>query len=536
MNFALGLMSGWISVMGTFLVIVGMGRHVGGGRQALDQLAAHGFLLLHVLLIAAHFAVPLSGWPVRILVGATAVGGLYRGRALLLRSTRSWLSLAGASLVVASASVVPVTNYDSAFYYHSMIAHLRGDQVVIGLANLHFRLGNWSGSLSLAAFLENGPWGGDGYRLANALVILLASAVVAPKAIRVVGGRSSAGDLIAVVALPLCLAEFGRSLGFFVAAPTPDTGFSLMAVLAISALVDVVTESNPSSYSDLAIWATLALIYRPTGLVFVVVGSALLALAFLRSRVVLSRRLAVLAALGVLGHLLMTTLITGFPVFPVVGLPEVTSWSVPKGIRAHHVSMISTIAREAGQPVFGPGAWSWLAPWLARNNRFLLETVSLLFAGLTLLIVTRARGVVRQLSLALGVTTPVVILWFWAAPDPRFGHGLVLAWAAIPLALACGGNCETALSRRRGVAFVGAALLAGVVTMAVGFREQVLGNSLGDLSHVGTAKQVILESNGLTFTRPRSDPGCGSAVWCTPEQISGLSVDQWGPFTVLSRE
>ncbi|NCW48887.1 MAG: hypothetical protein EBV88_05360, partial [Actinobacteria bacterium] len=58
-----------------------------------------------------------------------------------------------------------------------------------------------------------------------------------------------------------------------------------------------------------------------------------------------------------------------------------------------------------------------------------------------------------------------------------------------------------------------------------------------DQQHIGTPKQVVLETDGLTFTRPLGDPGpqCGSSLWCSPEDLSGLIVDRIGPFTALSK-
>jgi len=536
LSFLLSVLSGSTSVISVLLMSWGLGRHLNSGPHDQSQTVVQGFLILHVVLMAAHCVVPLSSWGVRVVVGLLAVTGLVRGGRIVLRPRRIWLMIVGLSLVIVALATVTVSNYDAGFYYHSTIAHLRGDNVVIGLANLHHRLGNWSGSLSLAAFLESGPWGGDGYRLANPLLILVVLIAAAPRVLRVLEGRQSTGDVVAVVAVPLCLAEFLGSPGFFVAAPTPDTGFSLIAVLAIAALVDVIVDRSDLAVAELLTWSSLALIYRPTGLVLVLLAAVVLVYALTRLQLARLARVASLAALGALAHFGMTVALTGFPVFPVSALPEIVSWSVPHDMRAYQVRIVQTIARAAGQQAVETDGWSWVGPWITRNRRFTSEVAVLLSAGLAMLCFGRHSRRLGSALLAIGVVALPVGFWFWSAPDPRFGHGLVYAWAVLPLALAVNSLVEG--SRLRPVALLAAGVVLSIALTAsiTSFLSRDLSNDLGGDAHVGTPKQIVLEAEGLVVTRPRADPGCGAALWCTPEDVSGLRVGNWRLFTVLSRD
>ena len=531
-----GLVSGALALLSVLLVIAGLGSLVVAGTSRGPQVVVCGFLLLQVALLVGHFVFPLSGWQIRSIVGLLALAGLLKGRLWRSRQSRGTAVVVGASFALAALAAASVTNYDSAFYYHSMIAHLRGDHVVFGLANLHSRLGNSSGSLSLAAFLQNGPWGGDGYRLANALVILVALIAAAPRVTRVARRRPSAGDLITVIAVPLCLVEFLRSPGFFIAAPTPDTGFSLAAILVIAAIADVVTEATESGYLDLAVWASLALIYRPTGFVLVLLAVALFTIGAIRSRAPALTRPIMLAGFAAAAHIVMTVAITGFPLYPIAAFPDIMPWSVPGQIRGNHVRLITTFAREAGDELSGSGPWSWFKPWVERNDRFVVEALILVSLGFILLFVRRRREVMRDAWILLGLAAPPVGLWFWAAPDPRFGHGLVLASAAIPLACVLRKRQDREPVYAWGNRPIGFALVMSSALVWAGFVGQSYRLALGDMSHVGTPKQIVLESDGLIVTRPRADPGCGAALWCTPEDVSGLKVGRWGPFTMLSRD
>ena len=536
MSFLLSVLSGSTSVISVLLLSWGLGRHLNSGSHDQTQTMVQGFLLLHVVFMAAHFVTPLSGWEVRVAVGLLAVTGLLRGGRIALRPRRTWLMIVGLSLASVALATVTVSNYDAGFYYHSMIAHLRGDNVVIGLANLHHRLGNWSGSLSLAAFLESGPWGGDGYRLANPLVILVVLIAAAPRVLRVLGGRQSTGDVLAVIAVPLCLVEFLRSPGFFVAAPTPDTGLSLIAVLAIAALVDVIVERSDRAAAETLTWSSLALIYRPTGLVLALLAAVVLVYALKRPQMARLARVASLAALGALAHFGMTVALTGFPVFPISTLPEIVSWSVPQDMRAYQVRIVQAIARAAGEQAVGTEGWSWVGPWITRNRRFTFEVAALLSAGVAMLGFGRHSRRLGSALLAIGVVTLPVGFWFWSAPDPRFGLGLVYAWAVLPLALAVNSLVESSRLRPIALLAAGAVLSTALVLSITSFLSKDLSNDLGGDAHVGTPKQIVLEADGLVITRPRADPGCGAALWCTPEDVSGLRVGNWGPFTVLSRD
>lgn len=496
-----------------------------------------GFLCLHVVFIVGFLLVPLSSGLLRILILTLAVIMLIRqaGR-INWRSSQAVAGVMTCAALVLTA-LTTVTNYDAGLYYHSAIAHLRSDNLVLGLANLHHRLGNWSGSFGLAAFMQSGAWSSESYRLANVVVIVVALVGVLPRVGRLRNGSARPGDVLIAIAVPLCFITVLGSPGFYIAAPTPDTGFALFSVLASAALVDAVAGRGDRAVEEMLIWSTLALFYRPTALVLLGVGVVVLTVGF-RSRQRKLNKGLLLPLVGVTAHLAVTFGLTGFPVFPVSQFPEVVSWAVPRSMREYQSRIVTTIAREAGEEISGPGNWNWLGPWASRNWRFLVETGSLLVIG-SIVVSCRCRGRDLRMALiaALLMSIPVVF-WFLMAPDPRFGFGLVYAWAAAPLALALTRAGYTTMRVRRRRLIVSVAGSAGL--LALWFVALTSGGSSDnflDQQHIGTPKQVVLETDGLTFTRPLGDPGpqCGSSLWCSPEDLSGLIVDRIGPFTALSK-
>lgn len=496
-----------------------------------------GFLSLHLLLMCGYFLVPLSSGYLRVTLFALAVvAAVKNSRRMTWRFASAATGLtACASLVV--IALTTVTNYDAGLYYHSAIAHLRSDHLVLGLANLHHRLGNWSGSLSLSAFMQSGAWSSEAYRLANVVAVMVALAGLWPRVVRLSTRIAGPGDVLAVVAVPLCLLTLLGSPGFYLSAPTPDTGFALFGALALASLVDAVTQPSDAQVEELLVWSALALVYRPTGFVLLFLGFGILG-ANLCSRRCRFHQGLLVPLITVAIHVVMTFGLTGFPVFPVSELPEVVSWAVPRSMREYQSRIVVTIAREAGEQVTGSGRWSWLSPWLSRNGRFVAEAGVLFVAGLAVM----SRGVRgRDLRVAFVVvllTSVPVAVWFLLAPDPRFGLGLVFGWAAAPLALAVT-RCKRGQIEVLHVPVlprVAAAL--GALTLSI--AAVVSGGSTTsfvDPTHLRTPKQVVLETDGLIFTRPLSDPGpqCGAALWCSPEDVSGLIIEQRGPFVSLAR-
>jgi len=535
LNVSLSVVAGAISIAGALLASWGLGCLFIKQARNWTHAIIVGFLALHVALVATYAVLPLSGWVPRFFVFVMACFGVTKVGVRRLALSRAVLAVALVVMGLVALALVPVTNYDASFYYHSMIAHLRNDNVVLGLANLHHRLGNWSGSMSLAALLESGPWGGDGFRLANPLFIAVAMIAVVPRIGRTIRGCPSAGDLLVVVATPICLARLLASPGFYLAAPTPDSGFALASILAIAAIVDAVTGAESASLVDLVVWSVLGAFYRPTGMILVVVSGVLLHHSVIRAQVGCHRGLLKMAALGVAAHMAITIALTGFPVFPVTALPDVFSWSVPREVRAYQTRLVLTIAREAGQPGAGDD-WSWIGPWLQRNKFFLRDAGVLFAGGLPLMVLSVGRERARQVATALFLVTLPVVLWFFTSPDPRFGLGSVFALSAFPVAIALSSRNGRSSVRRLGVLVAGGVASIAIASGVATLFDRDLSNDLGNDAHVGTPKQIVLEAEGLTFTRPRADPGCGAALWCTPEDVSGLRVDNRGPFTVLSRD
>jgi hypothetical protein len=552
------LLSGTLSLVSALALSLGLGLLVAGksdSRIQIEAVLSQGLLLLMILLGFLHFILPLSSVFAVALVSGLGGIGLFLYREQLREFTTSFVFLAAATafgLVYMSQAMI--TNYDPGLYYHSFVAFLRDDQIVLGLANLHSRLGNWSSSFALSAWFENGPLGNERYRLANPLLLLVVLLSLIGTFREVKRSQISPGFVIKVFGVGWVLAEFLTSPGFFIAAPTPDTGYALSSVMALASAIDMAWSSNLTSKYSALTWALISVFYRPQGFVVLFVVVLIWSFIELGRRTGVPRNLgsrcgwrpAGLVIAGIVGYVMLAVALTGHPVYPVASLPKVFSWSVPSGRRSWLSDQITWIARQGPLPESvdfrGVG---WIPDWAVRQSGLLLLVSLVVAGGATLSWRLTPPPRTPRFPVLWATTSLPVAVWFVLAPDPRFGLGPLAVFAITPgVRWLKHGGSHSLEDSRDGVLF-GASLtvflLACLLPIASEFGERVGARvplGIPEQTHLGTPQRIAADLGSVVVTRPlnTSGPECGASLWCTPEDASGLRVDTWGPFTVLSRD
>lgn len=90
-----------------------------------------------------------------------------------------WAVALAAGLVtayLAAAALGPVTNYDSGLYHLGAISYAGDYATIPGLADIYQAFGYNTSEFPFAAFLGNGPWDGQGFRMASGLIVTVMSA------------------------------------------------------------------------------------------------------------------------------------------------------------------------------------------------------------------------------------------------------------------------------------------------------------------------------------------------------------------------
>lgn len=356
-------------------------------------------------------------------------------------SRRFWPLIAAASISVvylAWAALGPVTNYDSGLYHLGAIAYAGDFATIPGLANLYFPFGYNTAQFPLAAFLGNGPWQGEGFRLLNGLLIF---AMVADLVLRY---RSrSIGTFILAVGVVVVLVPMVALGDYWVTSPSSDPAVMVITILSVSYLADGLIKRRGAS-ADLAVAAVLSVLtvtLRPLMAVYFVgvVLVVLVAQRTARRRLPAKGWLVVLGLTAVLGIAQTSRdyLLSGWLQFPL----SIYAFDVPWRSSDPLGNRIPTLgaARDPLNLWEASEGWDWLGAWVGRLpsqwEPFLLGLIIL--AALCLSVPMRDRMRWRALMAVLGPVLLVDVVWFFFSPPSfRFAWGPIFALGIIPLGFA----------------------------------------------------------------------------------------------------
>lgn len=353
-----------------------------------------------------------------------------------------WPLIAVAAIAMgylAWAALGPVTNYDTGLYHLGAIRYAGDFATIPGLANLYFPFGYNTAQFPLGAFLGNGPWQGEGFRLLNGLLLC---AMVVDLVLRY---RSrSVGTFILAVGVVVTMVPMVALDDYWVTSPTADTAVMIVTIVSVAYLADGLTRRRAGS-ADLAVAMVLAVItvtLRPLMAVYAIGVLLVVVFAQRYSARRLSPRswLTVLGIAAVLGVIqsVRDYLLSGWLQFPL----SVFAFDVPWRT-ADPVSNRTPTLGAARDPLdlwAAAEGWGWIGTWMSRLpsqwEPFLLALMILVAA--LLLIPVRSHVRWRVLVAVLAPALLVDIVWFLFSPPsfrfawgPLFAPGIVLIGFAL---------------------------------------------------------------------------------------------------------
>ena len=356
-------------------------------------------------------------------------------------------ALAVAVAYLAWAALGPVTNYDTGLYHLGAIRYAADYPTISGLANLYFPFGYNNAQFPLAAFLGNGPWGGEGYRLVNGLLF---AGLVTDLILR---GRSrTLGTYVLIVGAVVVAVPMVALDDYWITSPTSDSSVFILTMVAVAYLADGLAKAKHSpakAGSDLLVALVLAVLtvtLRPLMAVFALAMLAVVVYVQLsksprtgwpglpgRAWALWVGLAAALAAV----QSARDYLLSGWLQYPLSLWPFDVPWRAPDPVWNRTPTLGA--ARDPSDLWAATEGYAWIGPWVGRLpsqwEAYLLAL--LLIAAVIGLFTARGSLRLRVLVLALIPVITVDLLWFLVSPPSfRFAWGPLFALGVIPLAAA----------------------------------------------------------------------------------------------------
>ena len=470
-----------------------------------------------------------------------------------------WLltvALVAAVVYLAVAALGPVTNYDSGLYHLGAIHYASEFPTIPGLANLYFAFGYGNAAFPLAAFLGNGPWGDEGFRLLNGLIVSLA---VLDLLIRLRQRKITAGTYILIVGIVVSLIPLVALSDYWVTSPSQDSTVMVVTVVSVAYLADAVAEkANWLANGAVALVLSIMLVLlRPTMVTFgLSVLVALIVLSVRRREGPTSARvgsatvvLVILAGLAGIAAVARDYVLSGWLQYPL----SIHAFSVPWLAADPTQARLATLGyhRDPSDLWNAATGWQWISAWISRlptqweTYEFALLAIVALVTLISAKIFARHTMRWRGLLLVLVPSVVAVLTWFLASPPSfRFIWGPLFM---IPASIIGWGlwriieNRKSTLSSRASwiqVILISASLpiLLVVVFSAVARldtgsmsvkHEWSLGFSIPYAAaqvEQAPTKDLAL-SGGLTVKIPTLSDQCwGTYPLCTPDPAAGLAL------------
>ena len=508
------------------------------GPAALRTALWWGISGITLIVLTWNLLAPLTGPGVSFLVSllalVSAIGWIVNARRVRTFGRvqpRDALLVAG--LLIASWAMaylalgIPI-NYDTGLYHLGSINYAHDYGTVPGLANLHDRFGFNSSVYPLAAFLSNGLWAGEGFRL---IVGVLLTAMAIDLSLRLIGRqrqRLGVSTLALTLGLTITWVFVLQVAGDQLASPTADTIVVILVVISSVYLLEAVGgEARQSQFAAVAVvTAALAGTVRPLnwlycGLVLVTV------------LVVLNRRWHRATMWGsiIFSFVLFVVMLardavlSGWLLFPLSLLPMPVDWRYPTPEQTS--TAISAWAKAPQMPFeFSASGWQWLGPWLQSLTQdwYVLALVGLI--ALFLVLAQTGRRLANRLYWAAFPAVAVLPVWWITAPDPRFAWGQMLAAGVVPVAIALDERpLERVVTPVAGILLILAVIAAGIrgefATVAKDVRpDEITMGPFGVELFLGPTIDVrtlpITVSDGTITIEPESEQCWNDFPLCRP--------------------
>lgn len=490
-----------------------------------SPLSGMSFVVVASLLLLAS----ILGW----------IGAVPRPRMITTLSLSQGLLLLGilfGSLAMSVLALGMPINYDTGLYHLGSIGYSHDFGTVSGLANLHDRFGFNSSAYPTAAFLGNGLWSGEGFRLVVG-VFMMAMAI--DLAVRILQPETRSTDWPGKCALTIGLGLTWFFVlqvhGNLLASPAADAMVVVLVLVASVYLLDALGQSGQDAAGSAAtavVAAALAGSLRPVNWLFWLVVVAVVTTYFWRrgGRILKIAALCMSAVLLIL-MLVRDALLSGWLLFPMARFPVPVDWRYPTPELTS--AAITAWARAPHQPYeYSQTSWQWVVPWLRSLPRdwFFLSLVLLLVAFAVMFVVAKKRR--SRLYWACLPALVVLPVWLLSAPDPRFVWGELLVVGVLPISIVLQNNSlSRAVVPVTGffliVAVAASAYRGGFVTVANDVRDKPWnsGPMTIVLSVAPPPSVPITEAelvDGTITLEPPSDQCWSSFPMCRPSGSSNL--------------
>ncbi len=468
-----------------FLVL----RLIGGaaaGRAAPYAAAWTGIAAITLFLQSWHFAFPVDGRALLLVVLAGAAGIAMRLRGVAVR--RDWIrpgmpAILGAAVFAAMAlwlanrSLAPFAAYDSEMYLVPGVQWARTFPLVPGLGALHGRFGFNNSNVLLAALLESGPWQPASPHLLNGFFLFLLAARAADgigRLARPAPAERMRATFDAVLFAPIVAIALDDQL-----LPGLSADVAVAAALFAGAGLLLEHAATPAERRDAATPVAaaaalaLALTLKLSAAVFAIAGLAIAIGSLIRDAGPTTRRRVALTALfcaALVGTWMARgVMTTGYPLYPASLAAFPVDWRVPlEQVRAE-AAWVAHFARTWYSPELANGGAgsgdTWFRPWLAAvatgRDAALIFLPLLCAAAFELALIAKRKAWATPRFPS--VTAPAILglgFWFLTAPRPSLGIGAAWVLGAVAIARWFGRTGTTGSARG---AFALVALLPLVV-------------------------------------------------------------------------
>ncbi len=494
-----------------------------------------GLFVLVPFTVSLNFFFPLAGttgqWVALgwIVLGMTLLARwLYSERLPLVRALQCALTirnfvplslvglLAVSAVITAWFAAAEPMDYDAGLYRMGIINYAAEYRAIPGLANLHSRFGFSSALGPLSAFMGNGTWENNGFRIVTGFVFSLLLLEVALRIL--VPRKRTPGDFLIILGWAFTVWVVLGDSGRWVPSPSQDLMALITALVAFVFLVDFVNPHTRHRWlaSAALLTAAISASIRPLSWLLVLCLLLTIYLASIwvkpRERIGLAGHLYLLPSLiavFVLGVVMMVrdAIISGWLLFPLTAFPLPVDWRAMNP-KADSLA-ITWWGRSPGVSIDQAQAQGWFSPWLdsfisGREMRFFVVAIAASLIPLLWLAGRRAwRRSWAPMAFALFPALVVSVAWFVTAPDIRFGWAGLIALAGIPIAFLLAEGAYPAWLYRA-IFFIFVAL--GVATTwRVGQFEQ-RGNEPQpySLNVAGREVSVLLGPPNVVYTVPGS--------------------------------
>ena len=472
-----------------------------------------GLLVLGTLANFLNFFIGISSAVAAIVMVLGWVALAWRIRALGVRPTRGEIILFAVLFVFfVVESIRPMNYYDTALYHMQCVLWARAQAVPLGLGNLHQRLAMTTMWFPLAALL----WL-PGMKIAatltiSTLVTFLFSCLIADCGRWVIlspTGYRSLSDWFGVICV------YGIAHAAFTMNELMSLSNDLPPVVAtLAAFILLLPRDEDQPLADRLLLATLIATLAFTAKLssaplLAAIGLVLLWRWWREGFPRAMGRTIFASGVMVAVWIARSVWTSGAPLFPSRFLQLSSArWTVRN---PYVMNWIMSWARlPGGKPDEVLASWDWLQPWSRQMLALELPWVLALILGVVLILspffVRRVPKVAAALWLLAIAGTA---FWFLAAPDPRFGLGMIFSVVALPAAVVVS---QIGWLRYRSVTVT----LLAALCVAPLIRQQLVPTTAAGAMYRTQWDRVTWTTRKTEEGERIHIPGDGKTAWDTP--------------------